>query len=171
MPWDEKWLISDEVAHALDQLDAHYALLGNGIGDPQFDAFLRDIEPYQTRRAGTVLRSALQSLAATGRTEHTVYGLSWGSLVSFLEPAPALAEISSEEVVVDADLPFIPVGLDGEAVTLPTPVRCRISPGTLRVRVPRHRPGTAPSGRPPDRGAIRRVASAVGRAVHGRHTG
>ncbi|RXS67833.1 hypothetical protein EST54_10935 [Streptomyces sioyaensis] len=36
--------------------------------------------------------------------------------------------------------------LDGEAVTLPTPVRCRISPGTLRVRVPRHRPG-APARR------------------------
>ncbi|GAA2616520.1 hypothetical protein ACWCO0_20280 [Streptomyces tubercidicus] len=101
MPWDEKWLISNEVADALDQLDAHYALLGDGIGDPQFDAFLRDIEPYQTRRAGTVLRSALQSLAARGRTEHTAYGLSWGSLVSFLEPAPALAEILDSYCLAD----------------------------------------------------------------------
>ncbi|MGX1762567.1 diacylglycerol/lipid kinase family protein [Streptomyces lydicus] len=78
---------------------------------------------------------------------------------------------TSEEVVVDADVPFIPVGLDGEAVNLPTPVRCRISPGTLRVRVPRHRPGVTPAERPPGRGAIRRVASAVGRAVHACHTG
>ncbi|AWN25026.1 hypothetical protein DKG71_01735 [Streptomyces sp. NEAU-S7GS2] len=29
-----------------------------------------------------------------------------------------------------------------------TPVRCRISPGTLRVRVPRHRPGGRPAGAP-----------------------
>lgn len=77
---------------------------------------------------------------------------------------------TSAEVVVDADVPFLPVGLDGEAVTLPTPVRCRISPRTLRVRVPHHRPGAAPVG-PPGWGTIRRVASAVGRAVHGRHTG
>ncbi|MFC9227519.1 hemerythrin domain-containing protein [Streptomyces decoyicus] len=78
---------------------------------------------------------------------------------------------TSEEVVVDADIPFIPVGLDGEAVTLPTPVQCRIIPGTLRVRVPRHRPGVAPAERPPGRGTIRRAASAVGRTLHGRHTG
>ncbi|MFD3609171.1 diacylglycerol/lipid kinase family protein [Streptomyces atroolivaceus] len=79
---------------------------------------------------------------------------------------------TSEEVVVDADVPVAPVGLDGEAVTLPTPVRCRIGRGTLRVRVPRNRPGAAPAGRPlPGGGSIRRVASAVGRPVHGRHTG
>lgn len=78
---------------------------------------------------------------------------------------------TSEEVVVDADVPVVPVGLDGEAVTLPTPVRCRINPRTLRVRVPRHRPGATPAGRPPGGGTIRRVASTVGQAVHGRHTG
>ncbi|MEU7384292.1 diacylglycerol kinase family protein [Streptomyces sp. NPDC042207] len=76
-----------------------------------------------------------------------------------------------DDVVVHADVPVVPVGLDGEAVTLPTPVRCRISPRTLRVRVPHHRPGAAPAGRPPGWAAVRRVASAVGRAVHGRHTG
>jgi hypothetical protein len=32
-------------------------------------------------------------------------------------------------VVVDADAPEIPVGIDGETVMLPTPVRCAIRPG------------------------------------------
>ncbi len=45
------------------------------------------------------------------------------------------------EVVVDADADQIPVGIDGEAVLMPTPVHCTIRPGALRVRVPRDRPG------------------------------
>ena len=45
------------------------------------------------------------------------------------------------EVIVDADVPEIPVGIDGEAVVLPTPVRCGIRPAALTVRVPSQRPG------------------------------
>jgi diacylglycerol kinase family enzyme len=48
------------------------------------------------------------------------------------------------EAVVDADTPTVPVGIDGEAVRMPTPVRCLIRPAALRVRVPRHRPGARP---------------------------
>jgi len=44
-------------------------------------------------------------------------------------------------VAIDADVARLPVGVDGEALLLPTPVRCSISPGALRVRVPRRRPG------------------------------
>jgi diacylglycerol kinase family enzyme len=44
-------------------------------------------------------------------------------------------------VSIDADAARLPVGVDGEALLLPTPVRCSISPGALRVRVPRNRPG------------------------------
>jgi len=44
-------------------------------------------------------------------------------------------------VAIDADVARLPVGVDGEALLLPTPVRCSISPAALRVRVPRHRPG------------------------------
>ena len=35
----------------------------------------------------------------------------------------------------------IPVGVDGEAVAMTTPVRCAIRPAALRVRVPVRRPG------------------------------
>jgi len=52
-----------------------------------------------------------------------------------------LSTLTAGEVVVDADVPEIPVGIDGETVMMPTPVRCTIQPQALRVRVPRDRPG------------------------------
>jgi diacylglycerol kinase family enzyme len=55
-----------------------------------------------------------------------------------------LTVLETPEVVVDADTPQIPVGIDGEAVMLPTPVTCSIRAGALRVRVPRNRPGVPP---------------------------
>jgi len=45
------------------------------------------------------------------------------------------------EVVIDSETPTIPVGIDGEAVTVQTPVYCTIRPQALRVRLPRNRPG------------------------------
>ena len=56
--------------------------------------------------------------------------------------------LTAREVVIDADQPEIPVGIDGESVLMPTPVRCTIHPLSLRVRVPRDRPGV-PEPRPP----------------------
>jgi diacylglycerol kinase family enzyme len=52
-----------------------------------------------------------------------------------------LTSLAGREVVIDADTAQIPVGVDGEALQLDTPVRCRIQPAALRVRVPRDRPG------------------------------
>lgn len=52
----------------------------------------------------------------------------------------------AHEVVVDADAAEIPVGVDGEALMLTTPVRCTIQPSALRVRVPRQRPGVPAAG-------------------------
>jgi diacylglycerol kinase family enzyme len=51
---------------------------------------------------------------------------------------------TAREVVIDASEPRIPVGIDGESVLLPTPVRCTIRPRALRVRVPAGRPGVPP---------------------------
>ena len=56
--------------------------------------------------------------------------------------------LTAREVVIDADQPQIPVGIDGESVLMPTPVRCTIRPLSLRVLVPRDRPGV-PEPRPP----------------------
>ncbi len=52
-----------------------------------------------------------------------------------------LTILTAGEVIVDADAPQIPVGIDGETVILPTPVHCTIQPRALRVVVPRSRPG------------------------------
>jgi len=52
-----------------------------------------------------------------------------------------ITRTAARSVAIDADVARLPVGVDGEALLLPTPVRCSISPGALRVRVPRNRPG------------------------------
>ena len=58
-----------------------------------------------------------------------------------------LTALTAHEVVIDADEPQIPVGIDGESVLMPTPVRCTIRPLSLRVQVPHDRPGV-PEPRP-----------------------
>jgi diacylglycerol kinase family enzyme len=55
--------------------------------------------------------------------------------------ATGLKVLTTRQIEITADAPQIPVGIDGEAVRLPTPVLCAIRPGVLRVWVPRHRPG------------------------------
>lgn len=52
-----------------------------------------------------------------------------------------LTVMSADQVTVDAEQPEIPVGVDGETIMMPTPVRCSIQPGALRVVLPRKRPG------------------------------
>lgn len=78
-----------------------------------------------------------------------------------------LTECTAREVVVEADAPDLPVGVDGEALTLAAPVHCRLAPGALRVRVPRHRPGVPRSAPPMDWRRVRRLALTMGRAAAG----
>ena len=70
-----------------------------------------------------------------------------------------LTTLTADQVVVDAEAPEIPVGIDGETVLLPTPVRCTIRPKALRVRVPRDRPGVRPPKPKLDWPTLRRLAS------------
>jgi len=79
-----------------------------------------------------------------------------------------LTAATAQEVVVDADTPLVPVGVDGEALMLPTPVRCRLAAGALRVRVPRHRPGVPRAAPPMDWRRVRRLALTMGRVAAGR---
>lgn len=83
--------------------------------------------------------------------------------------APGISLLIADEIVVEADRPEIEVGVDGEALVLPTPVHCRIAPGALRVRVPRDRPGV-PEPKPPlDWRRLRKLAAAVGRTALPKH--
>jgi len=52
--------------------------------------------------------------------------------------------LRTKKIEITADAPQIPVGVDGEALSMSTPVVCTISPGVLRVWVPRDRPGIVP---------------------------
>jgi diacylglycerol kinase family enzyme len=69
-------------------------------------------------------------------------------------------------VVVEADAPSIPVGVDGEALMLATPVTCDVRPGALRVRVPRHRPGLVHSRPSLDWHEVRHIAGGLLRPHH-----
>ena len=64
--------------------------------------------------------------------------------------AQDLVRLTAPEVIVDADAPTIPVGIDGESVLMQTPVRCTIRPRALRVLVPRDRPGVPEPHGPTD---------------------
>jgi diacylglycerol kinase family enzyme len=70
-----------------------------------------------------------------------------------------LTTLTADEVVVDAEAPEIPVGIDGETVSMPTPVRCTIRPKVLRIRVPRDRPGVPAPRAALDWGALVRLAA------------
>ncbi len=74
-----------------------------------------------------------------------------------------ITHVAAEEVVVDADVPELPVGVDGEAIMMRTPILCTITPGALRVRVPRHRPGVPPPPPELDWTRLRRLAFTIGR--------
>ncbi len=62
--------------------------------------------------------------------------------------AAGLKVLTTKKIEISADAAQIPVGVDGEAVSMPTPVTCTISPSALRVWVPKDRPGV-PAPKPP----------------------
>ncbi|PWI12083.1 diacylglycerol kinase [Streptomyces sp. NWU339] len=83
-----------------------------------------------------------------------------------LDPAPSgLTIMTASEVVIEGDRAEVEAGVDGEALVLPAPVRCRIAPGALRVRVPRKRPGVAPVPPRLDWRRLRKLAATVGRTA------
>jgi diacylglycerol kinase family enzyme len=75
-----------------------------------------------------------------------------------LRHSSGLRTLTAQEVVIDADAKEIPVGIDGESVLMPTPVRCQIRPGALRVRVPRTRLAPPTPTRARDPALLRRLA-------------
>ncbi|MER6070270.1 diacylglycerol kinase family protein [Streptomyces sp. NPDC001817] len=74
--------------------------------------------------------------------------------------SPGVTRLTASEAVVEADTDTVPAGIDGESVVLPVPVVCRVAPGALRVRVPRHRPRTPPARPPADWRDVLRLALA-----------
>ncbi|HET7444882.1 MAG TPA: diacylglycerol kinase family protein [Solirubrobacterales bacterium] len=80
-------------------------------------------------------------------------------IVDFEPPIPGpessagrYRELKQPEFEIDADGP-VPLGVDGESLTLEPPLRFRIRPKTLRVRISHRHPGASPSADVP-RGAF-----------------
>lgn len=65
---------------------------------------------------------------------------------------PRWREIAVPDLTVEADEP-VPLGIDGESVTLAPPLRFRIRPRALRVRISPKHPGASPAAAAP-RGAV-----------------
>jgi len=115
---------------------------GEVISAPQ--ALLVASNPYETGdvaglgRRARLDRGALGVVAVNVASARQAVGLLRG------RGSPGLRALTARTVVVSSEAGRIPVGIDGESVSLPSPVHCAIVPGALRVRVPRRRPGVPP---------------------------
>ena len=119
---------------------------GTEIRSPQ--ALLLANNPYGTgdiaglSRRARLDRGMLGVVAVKVRSARQAVSLLRG------ENAAGLTVLTAKEVQISADAGQIPAGIDGEAVSISTPVTCTISPSALRVWVPRDRPGV-PAPKPP----------------------
>ena len=86
-------------------------------------------------------------------------------LPTLFRPHEPWREWTAPEFEVDAEHP-VPAGIDGEAVRLEPPLRFRIRPGVLRVRVAPHHPGASPSALLPE--GVRQSVRALARIAAGR---
>ncbi|TQC46224.1 diacylglycerol kinase [Rhodococcus sp. WS4] len=140
----------------------HGARLLARLGDRTIEApqaVLVSNGPYETHD--------LAGLGRRPRIDHGTLGVvtisvsSTRQAVGLLRRArqDGVVQHSGHEVVIEADVPEIPAGIDGEALVVPTPVRCTITPGALRVVVPRNRPGVRRPVRPVDWVRLRRLAA------------
>ena len=104
-------------------------------------ALLVSNNPYETEdMAGLGRRARLDGgvLGVVGVTVRTA-----GQAIDLLRGSRAGqgTDLTTKKIEITADAAQIPVGVDGEALTMPTPVTCTVWPGALRVWVPRDRPG------------------------------
>jgi diacylglycerol kinase family enzyme len=130
---------------------------GDGIDNPQ--ALLISNDPY-----------AMSDVAGLGRRPRLDAGL-LGVVAVRVDSARqavqlmrrghgnGLTTLTAAEVTVDADVPEIPVGIDGETIMMPAPVRCAIRPAALRVVVPRQRPGVPEARQPLEWTTLKHLAS------------
>jgi diacylglycerol kinase family enzyme len=127
------------------------------ITGPQ--ALLVSNNPYQGGDIAGLSRRARLDAGTLGVVAVTVNNALQAAMLLRGARGQGLTTLTAEEVVVDADVPQIPVGIDGETIMMPTPVRCTIQPRALRIRVPRNRPGTRAAKAALDWPTLRQLAS------------
>ena len=122
-------------------------------------ALLVSNNPYQGGDIAGLSRRARLDAGTLGVVAVTVNNALQAAALLRGTRGQGLTTLTAAEVVVDADSPEIPVGIDGETVMMPTPVRCAIQPKALRVRVPTDRPGVQPAKPKLDWPTLRQLAS------------
>jgi diacylglycerol kinase family enzyme len=121
-------------------------------------ALLVSNDPYQTGDVAGLGRRVRLDIGALGVIAVTVGSARQAVQLLRRGHGPGLTMLTADEIVVEADAPQIPVGIDGETVMMPTPVRCATMPAALRVRVPRNRPGVRPARPAVDWPTLRQLA-------------
>ena len=123
---------------------AHLAARAGGatIQGPQ--ALLVSNNPYETGDVAGLGRRARLDTGTLGFIAVTVGSARQAAGLIRRGQGRGLTFGATTEIIVDADAPEVPVGIDGETVMMPTPVRCAIRPLALRVLVPKDRPGVPP---------------------------
>jgi diacylglycerol kinase family enzyme len=130
---------------------------GTTIEAPQ--ALLVSNNPYGTGDIAGLGRRARLDRGILGVVGVTVASARQAAGLLRGRHATGLSVLTTRQIEISADVPQIPVGVDGESILMSTPVTCTVSPGALRVRVPRDRPGV-PAPKPPrDWARLRHLAS------------
>ncbi len=134
-------LTGHQGAHLVVRVDGQVILDG-----PQ--AVLVSNNPYETGDIAGLGRRARLDQGVLGVVGVKIENAAQAAgLLRKAQRSRSVTMLTAREVVIDADQPHIPVGIDGESILMPTPVHCTIHPLALRVRVPRDRPGV-PEPRP-----------------------
>ncbi|MFE0513880.1 diacylglycerol/lipid kinase family protein [Streptomyces sp. NPDC058964] len=141
-----------------------------GTGGPDIvidmpQALLVSNNPYRTDDFAGLGRRERLDLGVLGVLGVKVEGAAQAAELLLGRYAEGLTAVSAREVVVECDRDEVEVGVDGEALILPAPVRCRIRPRALRVRVPRDRPGVPEIKPPLEWRRLRKLAATVGRTA------
>jgi diacylglycerol kinase family enzyme len=149
------------------QRGTRFSALADGEPVDAQQALLVASNPYETGDIAGLGRRARLDRGVLGVVAVTVGSARQAVDLLRGRHSDGLRALTARTVVVTSDSDRIPVGVDGEAVSLSTPVRCTINPGALRVRVPRNRPGV-PTPRPAiSLPRLRRLASWRGREETG----
>ena len=127
------------------------------VSGPQ--ALLVSNDPYEGGDIAGLSRRARLDAGTLGVVAVTVDSAAAAAGLLRRGRGQGVTVFTADEVVVDADVAEVPVGIDGETVKMPTPVRCAIRPRALRVRVPRSRPGISPPKPAIDWPTLRQLAS------------
>ena len=130
------------------QRGAHLRVRANGTRIDAPQALLVSNNPYGTGDLAGLGRRARLDGGILGVVGVTVGNAAQAASLLRGSRGSGLTVLATRRVEITADAAQIPVGVDGESVLMSTPVTCTVSPGALRVWVPRDRPGI-PAPTPP----------------------